>query len=120
MFFMFIYITVGLAAYILFVLLYLSYILTFFAHTFFWGVSGDTTIPMLVSVLREGDEIRGISITGELWERFEGEAIDGVLLSDMGGGGSIAFVDWRGLGEDAEVSAMIFLDFRWTMLNFFS
>jgi len=49
---MFIYIIVRLAAYILSILLHLLYIL-FFAYTFFLGVSGDTTAPMLALPLRE-------------------------------------------------------------------
>ena len=62
---MFIYIIVGLAAYILSILLYISYILTFLCIVFL-GASDDTTAPTLASPLPPGAVfhlIRYISLT---------------------------------------------------------
>ena len=51
MFFMFIYITVVPATYILSVLLHLLYMLTFFFANTFFRVLGDTIAPTLASPL---------------------------------------------------------------------
>ena len=85
MFFMFIYITAGLAAYILSVLLHLLYI-TFFLHIlhFFGGVSGDTTAPTLASPLMNGELLVAAMPRGSLVRAFASRLHPCLLLLPSG------------------------------------